>query len=1214
MARKLRDEDLRLNIIVNGDGGRKQILDTQKAVSDLNVQLTRERDLLREMEKTGIDKSRPAEYQRQKDKVDKLNQSLAAEKSRLDSLTRQQKVSTMTMSELSRHIRLTTIALKNAVPGTSQWKALNAELAKSKARMKELGDQSKSTGGVLASLSKVRVGVAAGVAAAAGVIRAVGSAVSKIADFEQANANLSTIIGRSVDQISGLTDSALELGRTTEYTASQVTQLQTELAKLGFKEADIRNMQEPVLHFATALGTDLPEAAALAGATLRMFGLRSEDTEDALGVLVKGANNSALSFSYLQSAMSTVGPVAKTFGLSLRDVVALLGTLANSGFDASSAATATRNILLNLADSSGKLATALGKPVRTFPEIMEGLRSLRDSGVDLNTTLELTDKRSVSAFNSFLDGADSAMQLRDSLDDVNGVLKETAETRMDTVNGSIKLLQSAWEGFILSMSSSKGAIKDVIDFLTDSINKANDLLFPQNKRRQYLLELYSGMSDQELEKEQGGIDRLLKTPGGGKFGRFLFGSNYKFFGLPTMSSTIYGGDRDGNFRVFDRADLELQRDVLAEYLAGRNRQESPGGTGDGAGAGSGGGTGGAGGKTGDENGGDDKTWSLSSDEAYLKARAELIAKYNAGEIASQEALDEELYNLEVASHNARLATGKDSGAKRARIEADMQEAIRKHADAARKSAEAAAKAAAEREKQRAALANEGAEIVAAAHEDETARSLAAEDVRYEAERKKFAESEIALENHDAIMEAIERKHQNNMLKIRLAALDKSISQEEKSYKTDRASIENKYKSEINNTDSGIEKSRLTRKMNEDLVAKDLNYLTGLKDRLLEIVSTGEYDGVKLNDEQLLAYRIKLQEVIGQINTATAKGKELNKTLWSGTGKGTLFGVSQSQWDQLFANLQAGKLGAADLQAALNAASGAASEGFKIASSAIEMTNAQEDKAFKAYQKQNEEKKKTLEKRLNAGLVTQDQYNAEVEAMEEEEEAKEEEMQLRQARRSKALKLAQSIINTSLGVTKTLAEWGIPWGIAPAAIMAALGAAQTAMIAATPVTTGAAEGGYVDVTRSQDGRRYKARLSPDKRGFVDSPTVLVGEEGGEYVIPADGVNNPALRPFLATIERARRDGTLRSISLPAADPQLAVSVARASGGYTSAPSGSGSGDRRQTGGDSELLSVLSKLDRRLNEPIEATMRMTGRGGFEDVYERRQRQKSRGLIRG
>lgn len=304
-----------------------------------------------------------------------------------------------------------------------------------------------------------------------------------IKDFEQANANLGTILGATNEEMDKLRESALELGRTTEYTASQVIQLQTELAKLGFGPESIQAMQKPVLQFATAVGAKLPEAAALAGATLRSFGLNAHDTDEMLGTLAVATNKSALSFGYLQTAMSIVSPVAKTFGFNVKDTTSLLGTLADAGFDASSAATATRNILLNLADANGKLAKSLGRPVRTIPELVDGLKALRTRGIDLAETLELTDKRSVAAFNTFLNGADNLLHLRENLEDVNGELKRISEDRLNTVEGSIKLMQSAWEGFVLSFYNSKGKLKTVIDWFTAAITGVTDIMLGEEGRR-----------------------------------------------------------------------------------------------------------------------------------------------------------------------------------------------------------------------------------------------------------------------------------------------------------------------------------------------------------------------------------------------------------------------------------------------------------------------------------------------------------------------------------------------------------------------------------------------------------------------------------------------------------------------------------------------------------------------------------------------------------
>lgn len=52
-----------------------------------------------------------------------------------------------------------------------------------------------------------------------------------IQDFERANSKLASVLGTTIDGVSRLTDQAKYLGRTTTATASQVTGLQTELAK-----------------------------------------------------------------------------------------------------------------------------------------------------------------------------------------------------------------------------------------------------------------------------------------------------------------------------------------------------------------------------------------------------------------------------------------------------------------------------------------------------------------------------------------------------------------------------------------------------------------------------------------------------------------------------------------------------------------------------------------------------------------------------------------------------------------------------------------------------------------------------------------------------------------------------------------------------------------------------------------------------------------------
>lgn len=400
-------------------------------------------------------------------------------------------------------------------------KAAIVELRNGNNTFRNLGIVAKGYGNILktnvvSGLNEVRIGVGSmikGMVGAQAVItgfqKLIGlfkSGVQSIVDFEAANSKLAAILGTTSKNIKDLTTDAQRLGAETKYTASQATALQIELAKLGFSKNEILQSTEGILKFAQATGSELPEAAALAGAALRMFNADTSETERYVSAMAVATTKSALSFSYLQTAMPIVGPVAKAFNFQIEDTLALLGKLADSGFDASMAATALRNIFLNLADSNGQLAKSLGGSVKTLPELVNGLKKLKEQGVDLNTTLELTDKRSVAQFNTLLTNIDALIPLREQITGVEEELGNMANTMGDNVQGAILGLSSAWEAFMLSFMESTGPAKDVINFFARGIrNIANDL-----KNTEQLQDDYNNRAVSMAQKEMATSDVIEK--------------------------------------------------------------------------------------------------------------------------------------------------------------------------------------------------------------------------------------------------------------------------------------------------------------------------------------------------------------------------------------------------------------------------------------------------------------------------------------------------------------------------------------------------------------------------------------------------------------------------------------------------------------------------------------------------------------------------------
>lgn len=336
---------------------------------------------------------------------------------------------------------------------------------------KSVGDNFRNVGNYKGAIQGL-IGTLGTLGAGVGIGQIFRNVTGIMIDFDQAQADLSAITGKTKTELSGLTEQAKELGATTQFSATQITEMQIELGKLGFTTEQITKSTQAVSNFASATGADLASASKVAGASLRMFNLDASEMDRVVSTLGVATTKSALSFADFESAMSNVGPVANSFGFSIEDSVTLLAKLKDAGFEASKGSVAVRNIFLKLADASSPLAKSIGGPVKSMDDLVEAFKKLKAEGTDLGKALELTDARSVSAFSVFLNQADTLTTFKDSITDVNAELEMMAQKRLDSVQGKITLLSSAWEGFILGVDDSTGAsakLKDTIGFLAENL-------------------------------------------------------------------------------------------------------------------------------------------------------------------------------------------------------------------------------------------------------------------------------------------------------------------------------------------------------------------------------------------------------------------------------------------------------------------------------------------------------------------------------------------------------------------------------------------------------------------------------------------------------------------------------------------------------------------------------------------------------------------------
>ena len=173
----------------------------------------------------------------------------------------------------------------------------------------------------------------------------------------------------------------------------------------------------------------------------------------------------------------------------------------------------------------------------------------------------------------------------------------------------------------------------------------------------------------------------------------------------------------------------------------------------------------------------------------------------------------------------------------------------------------------------------------------------------------------------------------------------------------------------------------------------------------------------------------------------------------------------------------------------------------------------------------------------------------------------------------AIKASQIIADTSVAIMQAFSQLGPVAGAIAGALMSVTGTMQLAAAnaerqkvkklsldgsassapAGARVTTGLESGGSIDVQRRQDGRHFNAEYQPSRRGFINRPTVLVGEgpagQSREWVASNAAVQNPTVSPVLNILDQAQRAGTIRTLDLNKILLQQQL-VGRASGGFIS----------------------------------------------------------------
>lgn len=297
----------------------------------------------------------------------------------------------------------------------------------------------------------------------------------------QANTFLtSSMINDGLDHQVDLLKQAQEINVRNPLTAMDITSGQKFMAMAGMGFEQIKGAVEPAAQLAAIFNMPMGQkggTADLMTNIMSMYNL-SPDKAKAVGdIMAVGVTSANTNMQDLAQAVKYAGATARMSGLNIKEMVASIGVLGNSGIQGSMAGTALANALnmFNKALSGqSKGGAKMLKKLGLSPEDLttsEGhLKSMAEiiqiisdktkgmNSVDMyNTYFNLFGQRGIRAMYSLVQDYQNNgnySKIMDKLNNSGGYLQEKMEGYMKTSEGALRMLQSSWENLKVTVGKS----------------------------------------------------------------------------------------------------------------------------------------------------------------------------------------------------------------------------------------------------------------------------------------------------------------------------------------------------------------------------------------------------------------------------------------------------------------------------------------------------------------------------------------------------------------------------------------------------------------------------------------------------------------------------------------------------------------------------------------------------------------------------------------
>lgn len=293
------------------------------------------------------------------------------------------------------------------------------------------------------------------------------ASVGVASKFESAMSQVAATMGITSEQIKNgnkdfenLQKTALNMGATTKYTASEAAEGLNILAQAGLSADESIKAIPTVLSLASAGAMSLDSAATYVTASVKGFGDSMDNAQKYADLMAKGATLANTDVRGLGEALSGVSATANNYKQSVDSTTLSLLRLAEQNITGGEASTMLARAMADVYTPTSKAQKALDKlgisaydssgKARDFNDIVDELSKAFAgmSDEEANATKnQVFTTYGMNAFNKMTAATtETVNKFKTGLKDATGSAAQQAETQLDNLKGSVTLLQSALEG------------------------------------------------------------------------------------------------------------------------------------------------------------------------------------------------------------------------------------------------------------------------------------------------------------------------------------------------------------------------------------------------------------------------------------------------------------------------------------------------------------------------------------------------------------------------------------------------------------------------------------------------------------------------------------------------------------------------------------------------------------------------------------------------